>query len=59
MTKKKTQTLTLTKNEMNDIRTALAVILSGFELNAISRQHWKRLQRKIIAQLEAQDPDEE
>ena len=58
MLKKEMRTLKLTKSEMDDIRTALAVILSGFELNAISRQHWKRLQRKVIAQLEAQNPKE-
>ena len=52
------RTLELTRGEMNDIRRALTAVMCGFDRSDSSRKYWARLRDKVIAQLEAQDPQE-
>ena len=53
------RTLELTRIEMCDIRRALTNVMCSFDRNDSSRRHWARLREKVIAQLEAQDPQDE
>lgn len=50
--------LELTRGEMCDIRRALTAVMFGFDRSDSSRKYWARLREKVIAQIEAQDPEE-
>ena len=52
------RTLELTRHEMCDIRRALTAVMCGFDHSDSSRKYWARLREEVIAQLDAQDPDE-
>lgn len=52
------RTLELERWEMLDIRRALTAIMTSFDRSDDSRKYWARLRERVIAQLEAQDPEE-
>ena len=52
------RTLELTRLEMCDIRRALTSVMCSFDHSDSSRKYWARLREKVIAQLEAQDPQD-
>ena len=52
------RTLELERWEMLNIRRALTVIMTSFDRSDDNRKYWARLRERVIAQLEAQDPEE-
>ena len=57
MVNQEMRTLELTRIEMCDIRRALTAVMTSFDRSNSSRKYWERLREKVIAQLDAQDPD--
>lgn len=52
------RTLELTKIEMCEIHRALTAVMCGLDRSDSNRKYLARLREKVIAQMEAQDPQE-
>ena len=52
------RTVTMSRADMCRIRTALTSVMLSFDKGSGSREMWKRIRAELIAQLDAQDPDE-
>lgn len=59
MLNQETRTLELTRLEMLDIRRALTAVMCEFDHSDSNRKYWARLREKVLAQLEAQDPQDD